>query len=45
MSTGTVELDGRRVRLTNLDKVLYPAVGFTKAAALDYYGAQQLPAA
>jgi bifunctional non-homologous end joining protein LigD len=32
-----VEVDGRRVRLTNLDKVLYPAVGFTKAEVIDYY--------
>lgn len=33
----TVEVDGRLLRLTNLDKVLYPACGFTKAAVLDYY--------
>jgi bifunctional non-homologous end joining protein LigD len=32
-----VELDGRRLRLTNLDKVLYPAAGFTKAQVIDYY--------
>jgi bifunctional non-homologous end joining protein LigD len=32
-----VEVDGRRLRLTNLSKVLYPATGFTKAAVLDYY--------
>jgi bifunctional non-homologous end joining protein LigD len=32
-----LEIDGRHVRLTSLDRVLYPAVGFTKAAALDYY--------
>jgi bifunctional non-homologous end joining protein LigD len=31
------EIAGRRVRLTNLDKVLYPAVGFTKAEVIDYY--------
>lgn len=31
------EVDGRRIRLTNLDKVLYPAVGFTKAEVIDYY--------
>lgn len=30
-------LDGRQLRLTNLDKVLYPAVGFTKAQVIDYY--------
>jgi bifunctional non-homologous end joining protein LigD len=27
----------RRLTLSNLDKVLYPAVGFTKAAVVDYY--------
>ncbi|MBX6723670.1 MAG: ATP-dependent DNA ligase, partial [Dactylosporangium sp.] len=26
-----VRVDGREVELSNLDKVLYPAVGFTKA--------------
>jgi bifunctional non-homologous end joining protein LigD len=37
-STSTeVELDGRRVRLTNLDKLMYPAVGWTKAHVIDYY--------
>jgi bifunctional non-homologous end joining protein LigD len=32
-----VELDGRRVRLTNLDKPMYPAAGWTKAHVVDYY--------
>ncbi len=32
-----VTLDGRRLRLTNLDRVLYPEAGFTKAEVLDYY--------
>jgi len=32
-----VEVDGRRLRLTNLDKVLYPEAGFTKAQVIDYY--------
>lgn len=32
-----VEIDGRRLKLTNLDKVLYPAVGFTKGQIIDYY--------
>ena len=32
-----VDLDGRRLRLTNLDKVLYPASGTTKADVIDYY--------
>ena len=30
-------MDGRRLRLTNLDKVLYPATGFTKGQVVDYY--------
>jgi bifunctional non-homologous end joining protein LigD len=32
-----VEVDGRELKLTNLDKVLYPAVGFTKGEMVDYY--------
>src|SRR3954470_3062621 len=32
-----VEVDGRRLRLTNLAKILYPEAGFTKAQVLDYY--------
>jgi bifunctional non-homologous end joining protein LigD len=28
----------RTLTLTNLDKVLYPSVGFTKAEVIDYYG-------
>lgn len=32
-----VSLEGRRLTLSNLDKVLYPAVGFTKAQVIDYY--------
>ena len=32
-----VDVGGRQVVLSNLDKVLYPAVGFTKAQVLDYY--------
>lgn len=30
-------LEGKRLRLTNLDKVFYPTVGFTKAQVIDYY--------
>lgn len=30
-------IDGRDVRLTNLDKVLWPDIGLTKAAMVDYY--------
>ncbi len=37
MSTPTViEVEGRQVTLTNLDKVLYPS-GFTKAEVIDYF--------
>jgi bifunctional non-homologous end joining protein LigD len=32
-----VEVDGRELQLTNLDKVLYPATGFTKGEVIDYY--------
>lgn len=32
-----VEVGGRRLRLSNLDKVLYPATGTTKAEVIDYY--------
>jgi bifunctional non-homologous end joining protein LigD len=32
-----VEVDGRKLTLSNLDKVLYPAAGFTKAQVIDYY--------
>src|SRR4051795_365184 len=32
-----VAVDGRRLRLTNLRKVLYPQAGFTKAQVLYYY--------
>ncbi|HUR50388.1 MAG TPA: non-homologous end-joining DNA ligase [Acidimicrobiales bacterium] len=32
-----VEIEGRQLKLSNLDKVLYPAVGFTKAQVIDYY--------
>src|ERR1700716_2720563 len=32
-----VEVEGRQLKLSNLDKVLYPAVGFTKARVIDYY--------
>lgn len=33
----TVEVDGRRLKLSNLDKVLYPATGTTKGEVIDYY--------
>ncbi len=41
MSAGTnkvaVDVEGTQVILSNLDKVLYPEVGFTKGQVLDYY--------
>ena len=33
----TVDIDGHELKLSNLDKVLYPEVGFTKGAVIDYY--------
>ena len=35
--TSTVEIQGRQLTLSNLEKVLYPAAGFTKAQVIDYY--------
>jgi bifunctional non-homologous end joining protein LigD len=32
-----VQVQGRRLSLSNLDKVMYPAVGFTKGQVIDYY--------
>jgi bifunctional non-homologous end joining protein LigD len=32
-----VEVDGRRLSLSNLGKVLYPQAGFTKGQVIDYY--------
>jgi bifunctional non-homologous end joining protein LigD len=32
-----VEVEGRTLKLSNLDKVLYPEVGFTKGQVIDYY--------
>jgi bifunctional non-homologous end joining protein LigD len=32
-----VEIEGRRLNLSNLDKVLYPDTGTTKAEVIDYY--------
>ena len=43
MATGggkvTVEVGGQTLSLSNLDKVLYPDVGFTKGEVIDYYAA------
>ncbi|SDZ38760.1 bifunctional non-homologous end joining protein LigD [Micromonospora pattaloongensis] len=32
-----VEVEGRELELSNLEKVLYPAEGFTKGEVIDYY--------
>jgi bifunctional non-homologous end joining protein LigD len=32
-----VHIDGRELELSNLDKVMYPANGFTKGEVIDYY--------
>ncbi len=37
MSEIHVEVEGRTLRLSNLDKVLYPATGTTKGEVLNYY--------
>ena len=37
-TTGThVDVDGRRLVLSNLEKILYPESGFTKAQVIEYY--------
>jgi bifunctional non-homologous end joining protein LigD len=36
-ATVEVKVDGKTLRLSNLDKVLYPEVGFTKGQVIDYY--------
>jgi bifunctional non-homologous end joining protein LigD len=35
--TRVVEVEGRELKLTNLDKVLYPKAGFSKGEVVDYY--------
>src|SRR5437016_12089109 len=32
-----VEVEGKHLKLSNLDKALYPATGFTKGQVIDYY--------
>ena len=39
--TTVVEIDGRQLKLSNLDKVLYPEAGFTKGEVIDYYAADR----
>lgn len=36
-SKQTLTVEGRQVPVSNLDKVLYPTSGFTKAEVIDYY--------
>ena len=38
-------VDGRELKLSNLDKVLYPEAGFTKRDVIDYYAAHRAGAA
>jgi bifunctional non-homologous end joining protein LigD len=33
----TIDVAGKKLQLSNLDKVYYPASGFTKAEVIDYY--------
>jgi bifunctional non-homologous end joining protein LigD len=39
LNEGPNEVEGRQVKLSNLDKVLYPKVGFTKGQVIAYYSA------
>ena len=32
-----IEIEGKQLKLSNLDKVLYPAAGFTKGQVIDYF--------
>ena len=32
-----VEIQGKQLRVSNLDKIMYPEVGFTKGQIIDYY--------
>jgi bifunctional non-homologous end joining protein LigD len=36
-TTVEVEVSGHKLKLTNLDKVMYPATGFTKGQVIDFY--------
>jgi len=35
--TSQIEIQGKQLSLSNLQKVMYPAAGFTKAQIIDYY--------
>jgi bifunctional non-homologous end joining protein LigD len=36
-NTHPIEIEGKHLTLSNLEKVLYPATGFTKGQVIDYY--------
>src|SRR5581483_9979551 len=36
-NTHSIEVNGRHLTLSNLDKIMYPATGFTKGQVIDYY--------
>jgi bifunctional non-homologous end joining protein LigD len=36
-SESVIEVEGRQIKLSNLEKVLYPRAGFTKGQVIDYY--------
>jgi bifunctional non-homologous end joining protein LigD len=38
-AAGRVVVEGREMKLSNLDKVLYPQTGFTKGELIEYYAA------
>ena len=37
MTDSSVEIQGKHLKLSNLQKVMYPATGFTKQQVIDYY--------
>jgi bifunctional non-homologous end joining protein LigD len=37
VTDSSVEIQGKDLKLSNLEKVLYPAIGFTKKDVIDYY--------
>ena len=37
VTDSTVEIQGKHLKLSNLQKVMYPATGFTKQQVIDYY--------
>ncbi|HEX4485928.1 MAG TPA: non-homologous end-joining DNA ligase [Terriglobales bacterium] len=37
MPDSVIDVEGKHLKLTNLDKVLYPKAGFTKGQVVDYY--------